>query len=78
MLTSEQKSRENRLRRKAARQGLTLTRSSRRAPDARDYGRYSLTKTVSGQRVSPLLDGQFAHAWTLDDVEAHLTKEPKP
>lgn len=36
------KARENRLRRAAARQGLTLTKSRRRDPRALDYGKYSL------------------------------------
>jgi hypothetical protein len=40
-MTSE-KVRENRLRRAAERQGLTLSKSRRRDPRAKDYGTYQL------------------------------------
>jgi hypothetical protein len=46
---SYDKIRDNRLRRMAARQGMTLTRSRRRDPQARDYGMYWLTDTVTGE-----------------------------
>jgi hypothetical protein len=58
------KAAENRLRRKAERQGLTLRKSARRDPDATDYGRWSLHNAATGKVV---LQG------TLQDVEQYLT-----
>ena len=57
------KVRENRLRRKAKRQGLTLTTNGRRDPDARDYrARYSINPGPSGL--------------TLDEAETWLGTPP--
>ena len=50
-ITTPEKVRENRIRRMAERQGLVLTRSRRRDPQAFDYGRYWLTAAVGGQTV---------------------------
>jgi hypothetical protein len=58
------KAAQNRLGRKAERQGLTLRKSRRRDPDATDYGVWSLIKPASGKVV---LQG------TLQDVERYLT-----
>lgn len=55
--------RENRLRRKAARQGLRLARTRRIDRDASDYGTYHLVP-AKGEPVGPL---------TIDEVEQHLT-----
>lgn len=57
--------RENRLRRMADRQGLTLSKNRRRDPRALDYGQWTLTTTAAGE---PVLTG------TLDDVENYLTR----
>lgn len=60
-----EKVRENKLRRMAARQGLTLHKSRRRDPRAVDFGAYWLTNDrnaiVAGDRMS------------IDDVERYLT-----
>jgi hypothetical protein len=65
---SDEKVRENRLRRMAERQGLVLHKSRRRDPRALDYGTYYVTDRdrnvlVSGERMS------------LDEIEAYLTGE---
>lgn len=62
---TDQKVRENRLRRMAQRQGLELHRSRRRDPRALDYGTYWLTD-AAGNPVA-------ADPGTLDDVERWLT-----
>jgi hypothetical protein len=63
------KVRENRLRRMAERQGLTLRKSRRRDPRALEYGLFDLveaTERADGTyRGRPML--------TLDEVEAQLT-----
>jgi hypothetical protein len=69
------KTRENRLRRMAARQGLQLVKNPRRDPRAIDYGSYMLV----GQSNAVVADFGWDHAgrpegasW-LDDIEAYLT-----
>lgn len=65
------KVRENRLRRMAERQGLTLVKSRRRDPRAYDFGGYMLCDAATSLVVigsSPL-----AFGLDLDDVEAFLT-----
>lgn len=66
---TEEKVRENRLRRAAARQGLRFQKSRRRDPRARDYGRYWLTDvyTNRGIGIAGEMDG-----CTLDEIEAVL------
>jgi hypothetical protein len=59
----DNKVRENRLRRMAERQGLTLTKNRRRDPRALDYGEYRL----QGKRCA-----------NLDEVEALLTGDRLP
>jgi hypothetical protein len=68
------KIRENRLRRVADRYGYRLSRSTRRDPEALDYGLYALFDLRSGYAVNPALVNRFDHSWTLDDVEQFLTK----
>jgi hypothetical protein len=66
------KVRENRVRRKAERQGLTLARSRRRDPDARDFGGYML---IDAQTNAVAAGGDpHAYSLTLDEAEAWLTK----
>ena len=78
----EHKSREQRLRRMAARQGLTLQKSRTRDPHAPDYGKYFLIReTVPGAswQGRALVTSEWGVG--LDDVEAHLTgrtPEPEP
>jgi hypothetical protein len=57
-----EKARENRLRRKAARQGFKLHKSRRRDPDAVEFNTYRLARGAAVTR--PL---------TLDEIEERLT-----
>lgn len=61
---TEEKIRENRLRRAAARQGLTLHKSRTRDPRALDYGRWR----ISGPGVD-------VECEDVDQVEAYLQGE---
>jgi hypothetical protein len=70
---SDEKVRENRLRRMAERQGLRLVKSRRRDPHALDYHRYALIseneyKIAGGWKEG----GRFG--FTIDEVEALLSK----
>jgi hypothetical protein len=61
------KARENRARRKAARQGLILSKVSRvRDPDAPGYGEWRLDRTTTG--------GRAVARGTLSEIEAYLTR----
>ena len=64
---------ENRLRRKAARQGLKYRRSRRRDPRAVDYGRVWLADADTGAVVAEFTAGT-ANVPVLDQVEAFLTR----
>jgi len=64
---TEEKVRENRLRRAAARQGLMLRKSRRRDPKARDYDRYWL---VVPEINSVVAGGRYG--WSLDVVNSYL------
>lgn len=65
------KARESRLRRAAARQGLSVAKSSRRNTQAPDFGTYMLTDPHTNAVVAlGLLSG---YGLTLDDVETELT-----
>lgn len=66
---TEEKVRENRLRRMASRQGLTLHRSRRRDPRALDYGLYWLRNANDEPAIAP-------EGTTLDEIERYLT-EPR-
>lgn len=74
---TEQKTRENRLRGTAKRQGLELRRNPRRDPRAVDYGSYVLANPVTGTIVADF--GWEVPGWRkpgnshLDDVEDYLT-----
>jgi hypothetical protein len=67
--------REKRLRRAAARQGLRLSKSARRNPSASDYGKYRIENPHLGGLVvaggSP-----FNYSLDLDEVEKVLLPEP--
>lgn len=72
----DDKVRENRLRRMADRQGLTLQKSRRRDPRALDYGRWFIIRAEndsghwrSRELVSP------EQGMTLDEVETYLKAE---
>ena len=69
------KVRENKLRRKADRMGLRLTRSRSRDLDAIDYGLYALIDHQTGGATHPALAQRWVHTLTLDEVEQYLTKD---
>ena len=66
------KTRETRLRRLAARQGLRLQKSPRRDPNAWDFGTYQLVDDRGGWVV--LANHQIGHGYgmSLDDIEEWL------
>jgi hypothetical protein len=69
---TDDKIRENRLRRMAGRQGLVVKKSRRRDPHALDYGIYYVADASTNLlHKGPYRDG-FAD---LDDLEAFLTEE---
>jgi hypothetical protein len=70
---STDKTREQRLRRMAARQGLRLVRSRLRDPWAVGYGQYGLIDPSHGGTVNPVGPTGQPTTWTLDDVEEYLT-----
>ena len=69
---TEEKIRENRLRRMAQRQGLVLARSRRRDPRALDFGTYMLLDAETSAVVARGSDRGYG--LTLDDVEQQLQK----
>ncbi len=82
---SEQKARENRLRRAAAVQGFALRKARRRDRRALDYGQYWLLRLweldlLPG--VAALEDPEIREDWrgpfaSLDDLEAWLAQDPE-
>jgi hypothetical protein len=74
---TEEKVRENRLRRMAERQGLRLEKSRRRDPRALDYGSYALFDLETGDAKAGAVAGERLprQRFTLDDVEAYLTTD---
>lgn len=71
--TTRDLSREKRLRRAAQRQGLHLTRSSRRDPRALDFGRWWITDASTGALITPAGSTDVARrGLTLEDIEAWL------
>lgn len=71
--TTRNLSREKRLRRAAERQGLHLTRSSRRDPRALDFGRWRITDASTGALITPAGATDVARrGLTLDEVETYL------
>lgn len=73
MTDSDDKVRENRLRRMAERQGLQLQKSRRRDPRAYDYGSYQLVDTATN--VMAAGNHQTGYGLDLDQVEAWLTED---
>jgi hypothetical protein len=70
---SDEKVRENRLRRMAERQGLRLVKSRRRDPLALDYQLYALISEDEYQVAGGWQKGG-RFGFTLDEVEARLSK----
>ena len=64
-MSNDEKIRENRLRRAAARQGLSLVKSRRRDPRAVDYGRIMVVD------VNNVVETEL---WSLDEVERYLSE----
>ena len=68
--------REKRLRRAAARQGLRLSKSARRDPYANDYGKYRIENARLGGLV--VAGGiPFEYSLDLDEVEKVLFPDPR-
>ncbi|MGH3380230.1 MAG: hypothetical protein ACRDP6_36405 [Actinoallomurus sp.] len=70
---SEDKVRENRLRRAAERQGYQLTKSRRRDPRAVDFGAY----WIVDPNTNSIAAGDSNTGMSLDDVEAWLTSDDR-
>lgn len=68
----QQKVRENRVRRAAARQGLRLAKSRRRDPHALDYGGYMLTDQAGNAVYSSGFNG---FGLQLADIETYLAAD---
>lgn len=69
------KVKENRVRRMAERQGLSLSRSRRRDRLATDYGGYMLADARTGSTVAG--GHPFAFSLSLDEAEAWLKTPPE-
>jgi hypothetical protein len=69
-VTAEEKSRENRSRRMAERQGLTIRKSRRRDPRAVDFGKYWVYEAATDVLVAGGTSGL-----DLDGVENWLTTD---
>ena len=68
---AHEKVRENRMRRKAERQGLRLDKSRRRDPRASDYGMYMLVDVATNGVVAGAETGR--HSMSLDEVDDWLS-----
>ena len=71
-MSDEDKVRENRLRRAAQRQGLTLAKSRRRDPRATDYGTYMLVDQQTNAVVAHGM--QLGYGLNLDEIESALNE----
>jgi hypothetical protein len=71
-MTPEEKARENRARRAAARQGLRLEKSRARDTRAIGYGSYMLVDARTGGVVA--YGYQSGYGLTLDDIERELNR----
>lgn len=63
---------EQRLRRKADRYGLRLMKSRSRDPKAVDYGLYALIDIQTGGAVNPAIAQRWVCSWSLDEVADYL------
>jgi hypothetical protein len=70
-MISDDKVRENRLRRMANRQGLLLRKSRRRDPNAWDYGTFELIDPSINATLIPSPTGR-AYGISLDQIEREL------
>jgi hypothetical protein len=69
------KVRENRLRRVADRRRLRLEKSSRRDPDAWDYGTYQLVDADTGNMVACAFETGRPYGLSLDQIEDWLARK---
>ena len=74
-MDQETKVRENRVRRAADRQGLRLSKSRSRDPNAMDFGMYALIDQQTGGATHPALAQRWVHTLDLDEVEHYLTSD---
>jgi hypothetical protein len=72
-MEASEMTREKRLRRAAARQGLRLSKSARRDPYANDYGKFRVENPDLGAVVAGGLP--FDYSLDLDEVEEVLTSD---
>jgi hypothetical protein len=70
---SEEKVKENRLRRMAARQGLRLEKSRRRDPRAIGYGTYQLV-WIDSNAIAASGGNRDGYGMHLDEIETALTE----
>ena len=70
---TEDKVRENKLRRMAERRGYRLIKSRSRDPGALDYGLYAVIDIQTNGAANPAIAGRWVCSWTLDEVENFLT-----
>jgi hypothetical protein len=70
---TEDKVRENKLRRMADRRGYRLIKSRSRDPGALDYGLYAVIDIQTNGAANPAIAGRWVCSWTLDEVENFLT-----
>jgi hypothetical protein len=67
-MIDDDKARENRARRKAAHQGLTLRKTRRRDRDAPDYNVWRLYRTTTHGNLREIVSGDLA------TIEQHLSR----
>lgn len=73
-MSQAEKVRENRLRQKAKRMGLSVLKSRRRDPQALDFGLFMIVDAyTNGALVG---SGPFGADMSLDDVETFLAERP--
>lgn len=70
MTSSTERTREQRIRRAAKRQGLALRKTRTRDPRALDYGMYALADEQTNVVVAGTASDRFG--FSLDDVDAYL------
>jgi hypothetical protein len=73
-MVDSEKTRENRLRRVARRQGYQLVRSRTRDPHATDHGLYAVINPAINGAVNPASANGRLCSWTLDTVEEWLDR----
>lgn len=71
---TDEKVRENRLRRMLQRRGLSLLKSKRRDPKAIDFGCYIIVDASTSAVVAGSDDSQRPYSLTIDDVEGWLNE----